>query len=77
MMIGPEPITSTEFRSARLGIAAVHQLAELAEQTARVVRAGRGLRVVLHAENRKFLVSHSFDGVVVQVDVTDLDILRE
>src|SRR5436305_12521819 len=33
--------------------------------------------MILHAENRKFLVAHSFHGVVVQIDVADLDILRK
>src|ERR1051326_2122906 len=56
---------------------AFDQIGELRKEVGRVVRAGRGLRVILHAEDRQFLVPHSFDSVVIQVDVTDLDIFRQ
>ena len=38
------------------------------------MRTGRGLRMILHAEDGQFLVSHSLDSVVVQIDVADFDI---
>ena len=53
MTIGPEPITSTWLRSvatSALAFLPCHQVDELVEQVLRIVRAGRGLRVVL---NRK------------------------
>ena len=88
MTIGPEPMTRTELRSARLPITApvrcsgpgparpftalLHQLAEPAEQPGRVVRAGRGLRVVLDAERGPLQQPQPLDHAVVQVDVADL-----
>ena len=33
------------------------------------MRAGRSFGMILHTEDRQFLVAHSFDGAVVQVDV--------
>src|ERR1039457_4640959 len=76
MTIGPEPITSTEWRSARFGIAAafrlLHEVAELAEQPGRVVRARGGLGMELHAEHRSAGQPQAFDHAVVQVDVADL-----
>src|SRR2546428_13098700 len=44
------------------------QGAELGEQGGGIMRAGRSLRMVLHAENRFFAVTHPFDGLVVEVD---------
>ena len=49
-----------------------HQLAELLEQIAAVVRAGRRLGVVLHAEQRAAPVPHPLEGLVVEVDVRRL-----
>src|SRR6266516_7720766 len=39
--------------------------AEFVEERRGIVRAGRGFRMILHAENRLGLVSHSFDGLIV------------
>ncbi len=39
----------------------------------RVVRAGGGFGVVLHAEERQRLVAQAFESLVVQVDVGQLD----
>ena len=52
----------------------LHLVEELPEQVVRVVRAGRGLGMVLHAEDRLRLVAQAFDGAVVQVDVRHLDV---
>ncbi len=41
------------------------------------MRAGRGFGMILHAENRQFLVTHAFDRVVVQIDVAYFDIFRQ
>src|SRR5437764_10888630 len=74
MTIGPEPMTSTDFRSSRLGTPAPlrgrHQLAEPAELAARVVRARRRLRVVLHAERGHVEQAQALDHTVVDVDMT-------
>src|SRR6516162_8199310 len=71
--MGPEPMTSTERRSSRLGMARpLHQGAERVELPGRVVRARRGLRVVLDAERARVSQPDSLDDSVVQVDVADL-----
>src|SRR5215471_14515304 len=50
---------------------ALHYLAELAEQTGRVVRARRGLRVELHGERRGLNQPQSLNHAVVKVHVRD------
>src|ERR1700757_1827191 len=47
----------------------LHHLREFLEQIMRVVRTGRGLRVVLHAEQWQIPVAEAFQRLVVQVDV--------
>ena len=42
-----------------------------------VVRAGGGFGVVLHAEGRQLAVAQPFDGLVVEVDVRDLELGRQ
>src|SRR6266436_2124880 len=42
--------------------------AEFVEQRSGIVRAGRGFRMILHAENRLGLVSHSFNGLIVEIE---------
>src|SRR3954462_837171 len=73
MTIGPEPITSTWWMSSRLGTALLlHQVDETLEQGRRVVRAGRGLRVELHADRRAVEQPEPLDDVVVEAHVADL-----
>ena len=55
----------------------VDRVEELPEQVVGVVRAGRRLRVVLHAEDRQLAMLQAFDRVVVQVQVRDLDVVRQ
>ena len=50
----------------------VKSLEELFEVALGVVRSRRGLRMILHGENRVFPVLHPFDGAVVEVKVRDL-----
>ena len=45
------------------------QIGELIEKVRCVMRAGRSFGMILHAEDRQFLVPHSLDGAVVQIDV--------
>ena len=51
-----------------------HHPAELVEEVQAIVRTGRGLGVILDAEDRQALVPQSLEGLVVQVDVTGLDV---
>jgi len=43
------------------------QVAETGEQIERVVRAGAGFGVILHAEHRLLPVPEPFDGVVLEI----------
>ena len=38
------------------------------------MRPGRSFGMILHAEDRQFLVTHSFDCAVVQVDVSHFNL---
>src|SRR4051812_30199980 len=38
------------------------------------MRPRGSFRMILHAENRQFLVTHSFDCAVVQIDVSDFNV---
>src|SRR5579859_3827480 len=70
--MGPEPMTSTERRSSRLGTAGpLHQRAENGELTRGVVRAGCGLGVVLDAERGRVEQPDPLDHAVVEVDMAD------
>ena len=37
------------------------------------MRPGRGLRMILHAENRVVAMPEAFQRLVVQIDVRDID----
>src|SRR5580704_4836722 len=78
MTIGPEPMTRTEARSARRGmlppgtpghLGPLHQRAELVEQVVRVVRARRGLGMVLDSERWRVEQPDALDHAVVEVQV--------
>src|SRR5260370_12121347 len=81
MTIGPDPSTSTDFRSSRLGPALpfeqafragrTEQGAEAVEVVGGVVRAWSGFRVVLHAEHRALEQAQALHHAVVEVDVAD------
>src|SRR6476659_6371519 len=86
MTMGPDPITSTDFRSSRLGTThprlskivphgaspgALEQGAEVVEVVGSVVRSWSGFRVVLHAEHRALEQAQALDHAVVEVDVAD------
>src|SRR5690348_12686977 len=51
----------------------LQQFDETVEEVGGIVRSGRCLRVVLHAERSGVLRAQPFDDVVVQADVADLD----
>ena len=46
----------------------LNQGPEFREQRRRIMRAGRGFGMILHAENRLGLVPHALDRLVVQID---------
>ena len=43
----------------------------------RVVRAGRSFGMVLHGDDRQGAVAHSFDALVVEIDVSNFDLGRQ
>ena len=78
MTIGPDPMTRTLLDVCAPGHQAapffsVHEVDEAVEEVGGVVRAGRGLRVVLHRERRQVERLQALDDVVVEVDVADHD----
>jgi hypothetical protein len=56
-----------------LGNVASHGFHELSEQRSSVVRARSSLGVVLDGKDRQTLVAESFNGPVVQVEVSNLE----
>src|SRR5437867_1863942 len=66
--------------SVRLGMgteaSVPHHLEKLFKQVIRIVGAGRGFGMVLNAEDRQRAVLHSLNGVVVEIHVSDADIVR-
>src|SRR5438874_10174361 len=61
------------FVSARPAIAPLplflDQIRELIEKVRCIMGAGRSFGMILHTEDRQFLVPHSLHGAVVQIDV--------
>ena len=51
-----------------------HERSELIEEIVAIVRAGGGFGVVLDAENRKPLVPHALESLVIEIDVAELDV---
>src|SRR5258706_10987743 len=78
MMIGPEPTIRMRCRSLRRGMlrSALHQLHEIVEQVMRIVRPGRRLRVILHAEDGMVAMPETFQRLVVQIGMRDLDFVE-
>src|SRR6478672_10768620 len=70
MTIGPEPSTRILWRSFLRGTVELPQ--ELVEQAERVVGAGSGLGVVLHAARRDVEQPDALDRAVVEVHVGQL-----
>src|SRR5580700_8768553 len=89
MTMGPEPRIRIFEMSVRLGIydaifldfglatispfPLLHHRHEIFKQIMRVMRPRRGLRVILHAEQRQVPVPQAFESRVVQVDVRQLN----
>ena len=51
-----------------------HHSPELVEEVTAIMGAGRGLGVILDAEDGQACVPQSFQGLIVQVDVAGLDV---
>src|ERR1043166_445781 len=51
-----------------------NQFAKLIEEVTGIMWAGRGFRVILHAEHGHFTMAHSFNGLVVEIDVRNFDL---
>ena len=77
MLAGSLACARDDSKKSALPRLSVDQFRELFEKVTRVVRPGRCLRMILHAKNRQFLMTHSFDRVVVQVDVRYFDLFRQ
>src|SRR3954454_9749915 len=54
--------------------ALLDQINELREEIGRVMRSRCGFGMILHTKNRQFLVAHSFDGSVIQIDMSEFDL---
>ena len=54
----------------------VKSLQELPKVPLRVMRARRGLRMVLHRDDGVLAVPHAFHGAVIEVEMGDLKLLR-
>src|SRR5438067_1019051 len=61
---------------ARTLLSLPHELREVLEEVVRIVRAGSGFRMVLHAEDRMVAVAEALQRLIVQIDVGDLDIVE-
>jgi hypothetical protein len=85
MTIGPEPMTKIFLRSDRLGIfdalptgeRCLHESDELSEQIAGVMRAGCRFGVILHAEDRPLALAKAFDGLIIQIEMRQLELLGQ
>ena len=53
------------------------QLGELGKKVTGIVRTRCRFRMILHAEDRQFAMTHALDGAVIQVDVGDFHLLRQ
>ena len=67
-------VGSLEFGFAGGGL---HEQEEFGEQIVAVVWSGSGFGVVLDAEDRESFVADAFDSLVVEVDVSDFDVIGE
>src|ERR1035441_5283903 len=51
----------------------LHHLRKFLEQIMRIMRPGRGFRVILHAEQRQIPMPQAFERLVVQINVRQLN----
>src|ERR1035438_803333 len=67
---------AVEIVAARHLLRLPHELGEIVEQVVRIVRAGRGFGMILHAEDGLLAVAEAFEGLVVEIDVGDFDVVE-
>src|SRR4051812_43624414 len=77
MMIGPAPMIRMDARSARLGIAGLHQRDETIKQVGNVMRSWRGLGMTLKAESRLVSARQPLQRAVEQGDVGRAQVGRQ
>src|SRR5215472_5536419 len=80
MTIGPAPMMRIDLMSVRLGIRSArlfHQVHESLKEVVAVLRAGAGLGVVLHGEDRLALDPQALVAAVEERDMCRLDVLRQ
>src|SRR5471030_2597333 len=53
-----------------------HELYKIVEQITRIVRTGRGFRMVLHAEDRMVAQPEAFERLIVEIHVRDFHVAR-
>src|SRR6185503_5767570 len=75
MTMGPLPMTRIVWMSSRLGISGGlrHQRSKLLEEVARVMGAGGGFGVVLHAEGGEVVAAQTLQRVAVQIPMRERD----
>src|SRR5260370_37086167 len=74
MMIGPEPIIRMRWISVRLGMR--YKVYEIVKEVSRIVRAGGGFGMILHAKHGVIAEPETFERLVVEIDVGDLAFAR-
>ena len=52
----------------------LHQLNKFTKQILRVLRAGRSLGMILDRKQRESFMAQSFNGMIIQIGVNDLDL---
>ena len=52
----------------------LHQRDELAEEVIAIVRSGRGLGMVLHAEDGQLTMTESLIRSIVEIDMSDFNL---
>ena len=79
--VGQLPVKTTLWFAWQTRLPASHaffdQIGELIEEVRSVMRTGRGFGMILHAEDRQFVVPHSFHGSVVQIYVRHFHVGRQ
>src|SRR5436190_4040284 len=73
MTMGPEPMIRMRWMSVRLGIR-FHQFHKLVKEIMRIMRAGRGFGMILHAKYGMVTKPETLERLIVQIHVSDFDI---
>src|SRR6266545_4925603 len=53
-----------------------HEFHEVIEKIVRIVRSGRGFRMILHAEDRVAAMAEALQGLIVEIHVRDLHLVE-